>query len=76
MSNLTISAGTYRRYICKANKIKDFKTKKLKMETDIKAAEYKSFTYSFTAEKSPEEVYSLLLNVEQWWSGIYEETIK
>ncbi len=46
------------------------------METDIKAAEYKSFTYSFTAEKSPEEVYSLLLNVEQWWSGIYEETIK
>ena len=46
------------------------------METDIKARESKSFTYSFTTEKSPEEMYGLFLNIEQWWSGIYEETIK
>jgi hypothetical protein len=35
-----------------------------------------SFSYSFNTSKSPEEVYRLLLDIEQWWSGVYEETIK
>jgi hypothetical protein len=35
-----------------------------------------NFTYSFTSSKSPKEIYELLLNIEQWWSGLYEETIK
>ncbi|HLK27997.1 MAG TPA: SRPBCC domain-containing protein [Puia sp.] len=36
----------------------------------------KNFTYSFTTSKTPEEVYELLLHIEQWWSGLYDETIK
>ncbi|MFT3701771.1 MAG: SRPBCC domain-containing protein [Agriterribacter sp.] len=35
----------------------------------------KNYTYSFTTKKSPKEVFELLQNVEEWWSGIYEETI-
>lgn len=35
-----------------------------------------NFTYTFTSSKTPESVYEFLLNVEQWWSGLYEETIK
>ncbi len=34
-----------------------------------------NFTYSFTSSKPSEEIYKLLLNIEQWWSGVYEETI-
>ena len=36
----------------------------------------KNFTYSFTSSKTPEEVFELLLHIEQWWFGKYEETIK
>jgi hypothetical protein len=35
-----------------------------------------SFTYSFKSSKAPEEVFRLLLDIEQWWSGLHEETIK
>ena len=35
-----------------------------------------NFTYSFKSSKSAEEVFKALLNVEQWWSGLYEETIE
>ena len=35
-----------------------------------------SFTNSFTSSKTSEEVFEALLNVRQWWSGFYEETIK
>lgn len=35
-----------------------------------------NFTYSFTSSKSAEEIFELLLNIEQWWSGLYEETIE
>jgi hypothetical protein len=35
-----------------------------------------NFTYSFTSSKTPEVIFELLLNIEQWWSGLYEETIK
>ena len=34
-----------------------------------------SYTYSFTTHKSPKEIFDLLLNIEKWWTGIYEETI-
>lgn len=36
----------------------------------------KNFTYKFETSKSPEEVYGMLLQIPQWWSGLYEETIK
>src|SRR5271170_2087388 len=36
----------------------------------------KNFTYSFKSSKTPAEVFELLLHIEQWWSGQYEETIK
>ncbi len=35
-----------------------------------------NFTYSFQSSKTPEVIFELLLNIEQWWSGLYEETIK
>ena len=35
-----------------------------------------SFTKSFSSSKTSEEVFKTLLNVEQWWSGFYGETIK
>ncbi|MES2761779.1 MAG: SRPBCC domain-containing protein [Bacteroidota bacterium] len=35
-----------------------------------------NFTYSFTSSKTAKEIFELLLNIEQWWSGLYEETIK
>ena len=35
-----------------------------------------NFTYSFKSSKTPGEVCRLLLQVEQWWSGFYEESIK
>ena len=36
----------------------------------------KDFTYSFTSSKTPQEVFEILLNIEQWWLGFYNETIK
>ncbi len=35
-----------------------------------------SFKKSFKTSKSPKEVFNLLLDIEQWWSGIYGEEIK
>ncbi len=34
------------------------------------------FMYSFTSSKTPAEVFQLLLHINQWWSGQYEETIE
>ena len=34
-----------------------------------------NFTYSFTSSKTPEAIFILLLNIDQWWSGLYQETI-
>ena len=34
-----------------------------------------SFKKSFKTSKSAEEVFNLLLDIEQWWSGIYGEEI-
>lgn len=33
------------------------------------------YSYSFTTQKPPLEIFEWLLNVKQWWSGFYEETI-
>ncbi len=35
----------------------------------------KNYSYSFTTERSPKDVFELLLNIEKWWSGIYQEKI-
>jgi hypothetical protein len=35
-----------------------------------------NFTYRFSSSKTPEEIFNLLLHINQWWSGFYEETIK
>ena len=34
-----------------------------------------NYSYRMMTRKSPKEIFELLLDVEQWWSGIYEETI-
>ena len=45
------------------------------METN-EMVQQENFTYSFYTSKSPEEVFRLLLHIEQWWSGLHGETIK
>ena len=35
-----------------------------------------NFNYSFVTTRTAEEVFNLLLDVKQWWSGLHEETIK
>jgi hypothetical protein len=35
-----------------------------------------NFTYGFDTSKTPENVFRLLLDIEQWWSGLHGETIK
>ncbi|MBA3680882.1 MAG: SRPBCC domain-containing protein [Bacteroidetes bacterium] len=35
-----------------------------------------NFVYSFKSSKTPEAIFEILLDIEQWWSGLYEETIK
>jgi hypothetical protein len=44
--------------------------------TTNKKRDSKSFSYTFASSKSPEAVFELLLDIDQWWSGIYSETIK
>lgn len=34
-----------------------------------------SYTYRFSTQKSPGEIFQLLLDIDQWWSGLYEESI-
>ena len=36
----------------------------------------KNFTFSFETSKNPEEVFGLLLQIPQWWSGLYQEKIE
>jgi hypothetical protein len=35
-----------------------------------------NFAFTFNSSKTPEAVFRLLLDIEQWWSGLYEEKIK
>lgn len=35
-----------------------------------------NFTYSFKTKNDPSRVFQILLDVEQWWSGLFEEKIK
>ncbi len=35
-----------------------------------------NFSFSFQTSKPAQEVFELLLNIEQWWSGLFNETIK
>jgi hypothetical protein len=41
----------------------------------IENKEIKSFQYSFESSKSPGEIFELLLEIDKWWSGLFEETI-
>lgn len=34
------------------------------------------FSFSFTSSKSAAAIFNLLLNIEQWWSGLYAENIQ
>ena len=34
-----------------------------------------NYTYSFETQKSSEEIFELLLEIDKWWSGIHNETI-
>ena len=35
-----------------------------------------SFKYSFKTSKTADDISKLLLNIDRWWSGLFEETIK
>lgn len=35
-----------------------------------------NFNYSFKTAKPIDDVFAILLDVRQWWSGLFEETIK
>lgn len=39
-------------------------------------ANKQNFSFSFVSSKSAEEIFSLLSDVDKWWSGLYAETIK
>ena len=41
----------------------------------LTAKKTNSFSYSFSTQKPSKAVFNMLLNVENWWSGIYNETI-
>ncbi|MGS2764716.1 SRPBCC family protein [Sinomicrobium sp. M5D2P9] len=43
--------------------------------TEDKKVKIKDFSYVFTTPKSPEEIFNLLLVIDKWWSGFFEETI-
>ena len=34
-----------------------------------------NFLYEFHTSKKPEEIYQLLLDIKQWWSGLFDESI-
>jgi hypothetical protein len=35
----------------------------------------KDFTFSFQSSQSPEHIFDTLLNVNEWWTGLYSEHI-
>lgn len=35
----------------------------------------KGFSFSFLSSQPANKIFSLLLNIDQWWSGLYSETI-
>ncbi len=45
-------------------------------KTNEQATKKGSFSYSFKTSKTADEVYELLLNIDQWWSGLFEENIE
>jgi len=35
-----------------------------------------NYTFSFKSSKKPKEIFDLLLDIKQWWYGIFNETIQ
>lgn len=35
----------------------------------------KNYSYRFTSKKTPSEIFHLLLDIPQWWFGLFDETI-
>lgn len=35
-----------------------------------------NYTYSITSSKTPAEIFNVLLDIKQWWNGLYNEVIK
>lgn len=42
---------------------------------NITGTKSENFSYVFNTSKTPDEVFQLLLDVKQWWFGLFEETI-
>jgi hypothetical protein len=40
-----------------------------------KAVKMNSYSFEIETQRSPKEVFELLLEVKKWWWGIYDETI-
>ncbi|HSZ72661.1 MAG TPA: SRPBCC domain-containing protein [Cytophagaceae bacterium] len=36
----------------------------------------KDFTFALLTDKTPEEVFQIVCNVRQWWSGLYAESFE
>jgi hypothetical protein len=43
---------------------------------EVKEMTKKDYTFRFESSKAPETIFSTLLDVRKWWSGIYGEEIK
>lgn len=41
----------------------------------MESKEIKNFEYTFESSKSKAEIFKLLLAVDKWWSGLFNETI-
>ncbi|MDX2070862.1 MAG: hypothetical protein SFV55_20705 [Haliscomenobacter sp.] len=49
------------------------KSNSLQSQADLESAQ--SYSYYFVSSKSAAEVFSILLDVDKWWSGLYSENI-
>ena len=58
------------------NQPSEVKIQKESVKTKDIIMKKENFAYSFESLKTPGDIFKLLLDIEQWWSGLYEETIK
>lgn len=48
---------------------------KASKHSSMEMVESKDFSYCFESSKSSKDIYTLLLQVEKWWTGFYGETL-